>query len=93
MRVKNTYDRLKYTYENQKTRSLLKAIFWAFRPEYGTSIFLALLSSVFNYAAPFLIKLLIEFIQSDDEDNEWGYKLLAILVGSQFIGYMIKNHM
>ena len=93
MRVKNTYDRLKYTYESQKTRNLLKAIFWAFRPEYGHAIFLALLSAIFNYAAPFLIKLLIEFIQSDAKGNELGYKLLALLVGSQFLGYMIKNHM
>jgi hypothetical protein len=46
-----------------------------------------------EYASPFVVQRIITWLQSDDADTHHGLQLLAILVGTQFLSYVIYQHM
>ena len=63
---------------------MLKAVFSAFKWEYLWVIFICLLSAALNYMSPFLIHMILTFIQSPEEDSDTaeGLALVAALVFS-----------
>ena len=76
-------------------KHLLKCIVRAFRWEYLLTFVTCLFGAVFQYAAPFLVHMIIEFLQdeTEDKDTSYGLTLLGILAGSQAISFVIFNHM
>ena len=49
--------------------------------------------AIFSYAAPFLINMIIDFVKDPKADNEYGFKLLGILIVTQLFAYIINEHM
>lgn len=80
-------------YNAQKKKSFLKAIFNTYKSEYIVSTAYCMTASGLSYASPFLVHMLIKFLQSESDDNGYAFKILAILVVTQFISYLIWNHM
>jgi hypothetical protein len=54
-----------------------------------------MIAAMFSYISPFIVKEIIDFLQGKDPgmDNNYCFQLMGILVGSQFISYILSEHM
>ena len=57
----------------------------------------SLLAACFSYISPFIVQKIINWIQGKDkvhgDDNNYVFILLAALVGSQLMSYILFEHM
>ena len=54
-----------------------------------------MIAAMFSYISPFIVKMIIDFLEgkAPEEDNAYCYKLMGVLVGSQFFSYILSEHM
>ena len=69
-------------YKEQQKKSVLGAAVKAFRKELGLVFFLMFMETLLSYMSPFLVHMMIEFVEDPDGETWYGMKLLAILVSS-----------
>lgn len=84
-------------YENQKPgksgkKSMLRVILKTFRFQYTLSFVLGVIQTFLDLISPYLIKKLIEFLETPNADNKQGYILVAYILGSQSFSYMLGQH-
>jgi hypothetical protein len=57
----------------------------------------SLLAACFSYISPFIVQLIIQWITGKDEEHaddiNYVFILLAMLVGSQLMSYILFEHM
>jgi ABC-type multidrug transport system fused ATPase/permease subunit len=81
---------MNWWYEKLMKKSLIKTIVKSFGFEYLVLIMWTLLTSILDYASPFLVYKIINWIQSDDKSIFNGLKLMTFLVGTQGVSYFIS---
>eukprot|EP00347_Sterkiella_histriomuscorum_P019725 403340529 len=79
-------------YKHSQGNALFKAVIHAYRYEYLIAVFFNLLITAAEISTPFLVKRIIEFIQSTDDDVGYGFGLVSILVVTQGLQYIINDH-
>ena len=70
--------------------SIVPTLFKAFGPDFYVSVFLQLLYSVFQFASPQIVNLLISFVESDDPDWK-GYFYMVLIVGVTLLNTLINS--
>ena len=60
-------------------------------------MFISLVMGAFSYIAPYLVQLLIKWLNDTDiehmGDLNYAFSVLAALVGSQLMSYILYEHM
>lgn len=87
--------RIFYSKPKEK-RSLIISILLAYKWEYLIAFTFCMVGAMFSYISPFIVQMIIEFLQGKAGpglDNTYCYKLMGILVGSQFFSYILSEHM
>jgi ABC-type multidrug transport system fused ATPase/permease subunit len=76
-------------------RSLILSIFVAYKWEYLIAFFFCMVAALFSYISPFVVQMIINFLQGKvpDADNTYCFKLMGVLIGSQFMSYILSEHM
>ncbi|TNV86168.1 hypothetical protein FGO68_gene2272 [Halteria grandinella] len=103
LRVEKSINRLKQTWKHYKLQAgqskyaLLKTIFVAFKSDYLMIIAINLLCTSLNLMSPFLINMIIRFIETKDEPNgpplSEGFQYVGMLVISQGLYYLINEQL
>jgi len=83
--VETKFSTLLKIYSNQKKKSLLTAIAKAFKGEYCLAFLICVVGAGASYVSPFLVHMIIDFIESGNEDTIYGIKLVAVLVATQML--------
>ena len=83
--VETKFSTLLEIYNKQKKKSLLTAIAKAFKGEYCLAFLICVVAAGLSYVSPFLVHMIIEFIQSERTDTMYGMKLVAALVSTQLV--------
>lgn len=52
-----------------------------------------MIGAIFSYAAPLLVSMIIEFFKDPEGEVTYGFKLLGVLICSQFIAYVVNEQM
>ena len=71
---------------------MLRVILKTFRFQYTLSFVLGVIQTFLDLISPYLIKKLIEFLETPNADNKQGYILVAYILGSQSFSYMLGQH-
>jgi len=83
--------------KSKEKRSLIISILKAYKWEYFLTLSVSLLAACFSYISPFIVQLIIQWIEGKDlehkDDRNYVFILLAILVGSQLMSYILFEHM
>ena len=84
-----------YYRKPKEKRSLIKSIISAYKWQYFIAFTFCMIAAIFSYISPFIVKMIIDFLEGKDpgEDNTYCYKLMGLLVGSQFFSYILSEHM
>jgi hypothetical protein len=90
--------KLEAAWERQKMQrnnehALSKAVFGAFKWEFYFATFWNFVITILQLCVPFLLKMIIEFIQVQDPDTTYGVMLLSSLMVSQGISFFIREHL
>lgn len=90
--------KLEAAWERQKMQrnnenALSKAVFGAFKWEFYYASFWNFVITILQLCAPFLLKMIIEFIRFQDPDTAYGMMLLSFLMLSQGISFFIREHL
>jgi len=70
---------------------LISALLHTFKWEYASSFTIGCIQRSFDMLKPFMVQKTIMFIQ-DPESKENGYAMVAALVASEIIQYMLGQH-
>jgi len=60
----------------------LLAVLQAFKGEYALAGLIMLIASALSYVAPFLVHMILDFLEAPEQEDWKGAKYLAWLVGS-----------
>ncbi|CDW87468.1 abc transporter [Stylonychia lemnae] len=88
-KIRNSWEYYKQT---KSKNSLIRAVFYAYRWEYGFAFALNLIGGSCEFASPFLINLIIGFIEEPGQETYWGALYVAALVITQCLNYILFEH-
>lgn len=73
-----------------------KSLVWALHKCFGFEFYaigiLKLISDILNFGGPILLNMLVQFVETKDEDKKWGYILVTGLFFSTLLSSMFNTH-
>lgn len=83
---------LEVNYAQNKGKSLLKAVLYTFKKEFAVAFGSCLVGTMLSFLSPFIINMIITFLESKNPDSIYGFQLLGILIATQLVSYLIFQH-